>query len=123
MASEVDLTRAINTIAATLNDQKLDNFDAERVQELATGATGGEQKLIAYGSGTSGELRDGSIDGPPVAKLTLTKGEWSVQRVPDARESEQLKQYEEKRSKETETEYQKPIRGRLAIWKKRVSNG
>ena len=46
-----------------------------------------------------------------------------VQRVPEARNSEQLKQYEEKRSKETETEYQKPIRGRLAIWRKKLSKG
>jgi hypothetical protein len=122
MASEVDLTRTINTIAATLNDQKLDHFDADRVQELATGATGGEQKLIAYGSGTSGELRDGSIDGPPVAKLTLAKGQWSVQRVPDARKSDELERYEQTRSKETETEYQKPVRGRIAIWKKRLSS-
>src|SRR4051794_22252188 len=114
MASEVDLTRAINSIAATLNDQKLGEFDADRVQELVTGATGGEQKLIAYGSGISGELRDGSIDGPAVAKLTLAKGKWSVKRVPEARKSEELQQYEQKRTKETETEYQKPIRGRAA---------
>ncbi|MEA2484165.1 MAG: hypothetical protein QOC55_2112, partial [Thermoleophilaceae bacterium] len=34
MASEVDVTRAINAIAATLNDQKLERFDAERIQEV-----------------------------------------------------------------------------------------
>ena len=80
MAGEVDLTRVINTIAVTLNDHKLDHFDAELVQEMATGATGGEQSLIAYGSGTSGELRDGSIDGPAVAKIQLDRGEWSIER-------------------------------------------
>ena len=78
MASEVDLTRTINVIAATLNDQKLDHFDTDHIQEIATGATNGKHELIAYGSGRSGELRDGSIDGTPVAKLTLEKGEcWS----------------------------------------------
>src|SRR4051795_13404394 len=123
MASEVDLTRAINAIAATLNDQKLDHFDADRVQELATGALGGEQKLIAYGSGMSGELRDGSVDGPAVAKITLDRGAWSVQRVPEARKSESLEQAEQRRSEQTATEYQKPIRGRLAIWKKKVAGG
>jgi hypothetical protein len=123
MASEVDLMRTIHAIAATLNDHKHDRFDAERVQELATGATGGEQQLIAYGSGTSGELREGSIDGRPVAKFTFEKGKWSVQRVPAARKSEELEQYEQKRAKQTETEYQKPIRGRAAIWKKNVSGG
>jgi hypothetical protein len=123
MAAEVDLTRVINAIAMTLNDQKLDRFDADRIQELATGAMGGEQKLIAYGSGTSGELRDGSVDGPAVAKLTLDRGEWSVQRVPEARKSKKLQQFEEQRTNETETEYQKPVRGRIAIWKKKVSGG
>jgi hypothetical protein len=123
MASEVDLTRTINTLAATLNDQKLDHFDGGRIQELATGATDGEQKLIAYGSGSSGELREGSVDGPPVAKLTLDRGEWSVERVPDARKSEPFQQAERERSRQKETEYQKPVRGRLAIWRKKVSSG
>ena len=121
MASEVDLTRALNALAVTLNDQKLDHFDADRIQELATGATGGEQKLIAYGSGSSGELRDGSVDGPAVAKLELDRGKWSVQRVPEARKSEELQQFEQQRSQQKETEYQKPVRGRLSIWKQKLS--
>src|SRR4051812_15425160 len=123
MASEVDLTRAINTLAVTLNDQKLDHFDAGRVQEIATGATDGEQKFIAYGSGTSGELREGAIDGPAVAKLKLDRGEWSVERVPAARKSEKLQQFEQERSKQKQTEYQKPLRGRATIWKKSASGG
>jgi hypothetical protein len=123
MVDEGDLTRAINAVAATLNDQKLDSFDAHRIQEIATGATGGEQKLIAYGSGMSGELRDGSIEGPPVAKFSYDRGEWSAERVPEARESEQLKQFEQKRSKQKETEFQKPVRGRLAIWMQKVKGG
>src|SRR3954452_12023147 len=123
MASEVDVTRAINAIAVTLNDQKLDHFDADRVQEIVTGSTAGEQTLIAYGSGTSGELREGSKQGPPVAKLQLAGGEWSVKRVPEARKSEQLQQFEQERSQQTKTEYQKPVRGRAAIWKKKLSGG
>src|SRR5215208_7303793 len=118
MASEVDLARTLHTIAAALNDHKFDHFDAHRVQELATGALGGEQKLIAYGSGTSGELREGSVNGAPVAKLTLAEGEWSIERIPAARKSEQLEQYEQERTEQTATEYQKPVRGRIAIWKK-----
>jgi hypothetical protein len=106
MASEVDVKRAINAIATTLNDQKLRNFDADRVQEIVTGALGGEQKLIAYGSGTSGELREGSVEGDPVAKLTLAKGEWSVERVPEARKSEQLEQFEQERTEQKASEYQ-----------------
>jgi hypothetical protein len=123
MASEVDVTRTINAVTVTLNDQKLTEFDAERVQAIATGSLGGEQKLIAYGSGTSGELRDGAIDGPPVARLTLAQGKWSVERIPEARKSEALQQFEQQRTDQTETEYQKPIRGRVAIWKKRLGGG
>jgi hypothetical protein len=121
MVEEVNLARALHTIVVTMNDQKLDDFDAERVQELATGSMGGEQKLIAYGNGTRGELREGSVDGPAVARFTYVGGEWSVERVPAARKSEDLQQFEQQREQQTKTEYQKPIRGRLAIWKKRLS--
>ena len=123
MASEVDVSRSLGTLSATLNDHKLTEFDADRVQEIVTGALGGEQKLVAYGSGSSGELREGSIDGPPVATITLDRGEWSVERVPEARKSDQLQQAEQKRSRQTEIEYQKPVRGRLAIWKKKLTGG
>jgi hypothetical protein len=85
MADEVDLTRTLNTLSTTLNDQKLDEFDSERVQELANGATGGEMKFVAYGNGTSGELRAGSIEGETVAHIALDRGRWSVERVPEAR--------------------------------------
>lgn len=123
MGSEVDLMRAINAVAVTLKDQKLGEFDAARVQEIATGATDGEQKLIAYGSGTSGELRDGGIDGPAVARFTLAKGEWSAERIPSERKSDALQEFEQQRTAQTSTEYQKPVRGRLAIWKKKLSGG
>lgn len=122
MAEEVNLSRAINAISATLNDQKLGEFDAARVQEITNGATGGEMELIAYGSGMSGELRDGAIDGETVAKVKLDRGEWSVERVPEARKSKELQQSEQERSQQKQTEYQKPLRGRLAIWKKKLSS-
>src|SRR3954468_18821714 len=113
MASQVDVARAVNAVSETFKDQGADEFDADRVQEIVTGALGGEQKLIAYGSGTSGELREGSVDGAPVAKLTLAEGEWSVERIPAARKSDQLEQYEQERGEQTATEYQKPVRGRI----------
>ena len=123
MVEEVNLERALHAVAVTLNDQKLEQFDSERVQEIATGAMGGEQKLIAYGSGSSGELREGSIDGPVVARFSYEDGEWSAQRVPDARKSDDLQQFEQQREEQKKTEYQKPVRGRLAIWKKKLSGG
>lgn len=123
MVEEVNLERALHAVAVTLNDQRLEQFDSERVQEIATGAMGGEQKLIAYGSGSSGELREGSIDGPVVARFSYEDGEWSAQRVPDARKSDDLQRFEQQREEQKKTEYQKPVRGRLAIWKKKLSGG
>jgi hypothetical protein len=38
MASDVEIGRALAAVAATLNDQKLDNFDTGRVQEIVTEA-------------------------------------------------------------------------------------
>jgi hypothetical protein len=123
MTSEVDITRALHAVAVTLNDQKLDHFDADRIQEIVTGALGGEPKLVAYGSGTSGELREGSVEGPPAAHFSYENGEWSVDRVPEARKSDALQQSEQQRTSEKKTEYQKPVRGRLKIWKKKLSGG
>jgi len=103
MADEAGIARTLNALSATLNDQHVAPGDAARIQEIATGSFGGEQRLIADGR----TLRDDSG--------------WSVGRVPEARGSEQLEQAEEQRSKQTETAYQKPVRGRLAIWKKRLT--
>jgi hypothetical protein len=123
VANEVDVSRAINALTATLNDQKLESFDADRIQEIVTGALDGEQKLIAYGSGASGELRESAVDGPAVARLSYENGTWAVTRVPEARESDDLQEFEEQRAAQKTTEYQKPVRGRFAIWKKRLTGG
>jgi hypothetical protein len=123
VANEVDVSRAINALTATLNDQKLESFDTDRIQEIVTGALDGEQKLIAYGSGTSGELRESAVDGPAVARLSYENGTWAVTRVPEARESDDLQEFEEQRAAQKTTEYQKPVRGRFAIWKKRLTGG
>jgi len=121
MATEVNLTRTLNAVYVTLNDQKHREFDAERVQQIANGATGGEMEFAAYGNGTSGELREGSLEGRALAKVSLAKGKWSVERVPEARKSRALEQSERERSEKIKIEHQKPVRGRLAIWKKRLS--
>src|SRR4051794_22585531 len=104
MTEDVNLERALHSVAVTLNDQKASEFDPSRVQEIATGALGGERKLIAYGNGTTGELREGSIDGEPVARFTYDGGQWNVQRVPEARKSKALDQFEEERADQKKTE-------------------
>src|SRR4051794_10065262 len=104
MTGEVDLARALHSVTATLNDQKVEEFESARVQEIATGAMGGERHLIAYGSGNSGDPREGSIDGRGVARFTFEEGKWSAERVPAARKSDALQQAEQQRTKQTETE-------------------
>ena len=122
MADDVDTARALNALSATLNDGSLGHFDEARIQEIVTGALGGEQKLTAHAIGAdTGELRDEA--GARVAQIDYADGRWKVERVPQARASEQLEQAEQTRSQRTSTEYQKPVRGRLAIWKKRLTGG
>src|SRR3954449_268912 len=114
MTSEVDLTRALHTVAVTLNDQKLTEFDSDRVQEIVTGACGGEMKLVAYGSGATGELRDGSVEGDVVARFTLDRGEWSVERVPEKRGGG---------PGDNPPSYQNPAKLRFEVWKKKLTGG
>src|SRR5205823_2238192 len=40
MATDIELDRALVAISATLNDQRLSEYDPDRVQGLVTGATG-----------------------------------------------------------------------------------
>src|SRR3954454_21544137 len=122
MAEETDIARAIHALAATLNDRSLGHFDQARIQDIVSGALGGEHKLTAHAMGaTSGELHDES--GVRVAQIDYADGSWQIERVPSERKSEKLEAFEKKRSKQTEVEYQKPVLGRLAIWKKKLTGG
>jgi hypothetical protein len=120
MAEEADIARAIHTLSATLNERSLGHFDEAQIQQIVSGALGGEHRLTAHAAGaTSGELRDEA--GARVAKLDYADGVWTIERVPQARDSEPLQRYEQQRSEDVATEYQKPVRGRIAIWKKRLT--
>ena len=46
MATDVEIDRALAAVNATLNDQQLEEFDRDRVQEIVVEALGGEQKLV-----------------------------------------------------------------------------
>ena len=76
MASDVEIGRSPAAIAATLNDQNLDAWDTDRVQEIVTELLGGEQLLTVDDGGgfheTSG-ARVGSIRRTP-------SGEWITER-------------------------------------------
>jgi hypothetical protein len=76
MASDVEIGRALAAVAATLNDQKLDDFDTDRVQEIVTQALGGEP-LLSVDDG--GGLHDSS--GTRVGAIRRTpSGEWITER-------------------------------------------
>lgn len=82
MASDVELGRALATVAATLNDQGLDGFDTRRVQEIVTQALGGEPSLSVD---DGGGLHDES--GTRVGAIRRTpSGEWITERQNEAAE-------------------------------------
>jgi hypothetical protein len=85
MPDHVEIERALASISATLNDQQLESFDRDRVQEIATGALGGEQHLeVDDAGGVHAE------DGVRVGAIRRTSsGEWIVEHQnPDAHRSD-----------------------------------
>lgn len=82
--TDVEVSRSLNALATTLRDQRPDRFDAERAEQIVTGALAGERKLRAEATGPdSGRLlvRD---DGTLVAVIRLEAGQWTVERKLDA---------------------------------------
>jgi hypothetical protein len=91
MATDVEIDRTLATVTATLNDQKLEEFDSGRVQEMVTEALGGERKLtVDDGGGLHDETgtRIGSIrktdSGEWIAERQNTAAENSDQAIPTA---------------------------------------
>jgi hypothetical protein len=82
MATDVEIERALATVTATLNDQKVEHLDPQRVQEMVTQALGGESKLrIDDGGGIHDET------GTRVGAIRRTdSGEWIADRQNDAAE-------------------------------------
>ena len=77
MASDVEIGRALAAVASTINDQKLDEFDTDRVQEIVTEALGGEPHLRVD---DGGGLHDAS-SGVRVGAIRRTpSGEWITER-------------------------------------------
>jgi hypothetical protein len=86
--TDVEISRSLNALATTLRDQRPDRFDPARVEQIVTGAMAGEAKLLVRETGArSGELltRDGGI---LVAVVTLSGGDWTVERKQRAGGSE-----------------------------------
>jgi hypothetical protein len=82
MSTDVEIERALAAVSATLNDQKLERFEPDRVQEIVTGALGGEQNLTVD---AGGGLHDES--GARIGAIRRTpSGEWIVDRQNDTAE-------------------------------------
>jgi hypothetical protein len=55
----VEIDRALAAVAATLNDQKLEEFDRERVEQIVVGSLGGEKRLVVDEGGGLHEAGNG----------------------------------------------------------------
>ena len=76
MATDVEVERSLAAITATLNDHRVESFDRDRIQELVTGALGGEPALkVDDGGGIHDEsgTRVGTVRKTP-------SGEWIAER-------------------------------------------
>ncbi len=82
MSTDIEIDRALAAVSATLNDQKVEHYDRERVQGIVTGALGGEQNLTVD---DGGGLHDES--GARIGAIRRTpSGEWIVDRQNDTAE-------------------------------------
>jgi hypothetical protein len=82
MATDVEIERALATLTATLNDQKLATPEIGRVQEIVTDALSGGEKLRVD---DDGGLHDQT--GARVAAIRRTpSGEWIAERQNPAAE-------------------------------------
>ena len=76
VATDVEIDRALATVSATLNDQKLPEFDAGRVQQVVTDSLGGEPALTVD---DGGGLHDET--GARIGAIRRTdSGEWIADR-------------------------------------------
>jgi hypothetical protein len=82
MATDVEIERALAIVTATLNDQKLDEFDTVRIQQIVTESLGGEPALQVD---DGGGLHDNG--GARVGAIRRTdSGEWITERQNDTAE-------------------------------------
>lgn len=87
MLTDVEISRSLNALSATLRDQRPERFDASRAWEIVLGALAHEPKIdVRATSATSGELVR-SDDGKLLAEVTRQDGQWTVVRKIRAGES------------------------------------
>jgi hypothetical protein len=79
MSTDIEIDRALAAVSATLNDQQVEHYERQRIQNIVTGTLGGEQKLTVD---DGGGLHDES--GARIGAIRRTpSGEWIVDRQND----------------------------------------
>jgi hypothetical protein len=82
-ATDVEVSRALNALVVTLNDQKATAPDVARWQEIVTGSLGGEERIRAssdeLAQGVSGLLHDAQT-GRLLGSFRLRDGRWVSRR-------------------------------------------
>jgi hypothetical protein len=79
MATDVEISRALNALTTTFNDHRTATFDADRAQEIVTGALGGECNLLIFAEGALAARVVDTI-GHRVARVEHTGTRWTARR-------------------------------------------
>ena len=79
--TDVEVSRSLNALVATLNDWRVDRADRAELQRIVTGALGGEERILVNTgeAAATAELTDG--DGNVLARLERRDGRWVGERV------------------------------------------
>ncbi len=76
MPTDVQIERALAAVTATLDDQQVDGFETDRIQEIVDSSLGGQRELTVD---DGGGLHDGS--GARIGAIRRTdSGEWITER-------------------------------------------
>jgi hypothetical protein len=86
--TDVEVSRALNALATTIDDQRYARFELERFQQIVDGALSGERKLLLHRSGDASGFVARADDGLRIADVELVDGHWNVERLVNASDSE-----------------------------------
>jgi hypothetical protein len=75
--TDVEISRALNAVVVTLNDQRPPSLDRQRLQDIVTGALGGEQRLTAtVAADGASALLSGDAPHGAVARIERRGDRW-----------------------------------------------
>lgn len=80
LPTDVEVSRALNALATTLDDQRIPEFRAERFQQIVDGTLAGERKLLVVPSGGAAGRLVTAADGRLVATIRRADDGWEVER-------------------------------------------